>query len=140
MESRTVFKYRYEHCIFSSGISTSRIWFLNIISSIHISNTGPFDTFCTTVVWPKKVSEFLGLKVIYSKGKLFPPINSSSVESCWDEKKRNAILMLLPWCSIPLLICTWILKSQVGRIRFDKLDFYPAMINFEIDFCRLHRQ
>ena len=24
----------------------------------------------------------------------------------------------------PLLICNWILKNQVGKIKFDKLDFY----------------
>ena len=41
---------------------------------------------------------------------------------------------------IPLLICTWFLKNQVGEIKFDELDFQSVKTNFEIDICRLHRQ
>ena len=33
-------------------------------------------------------------------------------------------LVFLQYClTLPLLICTWILKNQVGKIKFDELDF-----------------
>ena len=50
-------------------------------------------------------------------------------------------LNICTWClTFSLLICTWILKNQVRKLKFDQLEFKPSKINFEIDFCRLHRQ
>ena len=54
------------------------------------------------------------------------------------QSSLNVLILLSDicfWGSLcPLLICTWIMKNQVGKIKYDKLDFWSAKINFEIDF------
>ena len=56
-------------------------------------------------------------------------------DSFWLGKHLKSKLPVQDIRSYALSFCIWFLKTQVWKLKFNKLDFWPAKINFEIDFA-----
>ena len=66
----------------------------------------------------------------------FPFPNSNLLDTRMFIMKAVIIKWVLLCLPVDLYL---IFEKSSCKIKFDKLDFQPAKINFEIDFCRLHR-